>query len=717
MQSPASLLPPRWSARVRAWWRGRHHLPVPEALRGGVVCAIPAVLAALLHDPLLCWSAIAAFWTCLSDPAGASRRRRAMAGVTLGVFGALGSWCAVASSAVPVLTVILTGAVVFVGGLMRSRGAETGLRALLAATAFSVAAAFPVHGFRVATHYASYFLVGNVWAVACGACLWQTSRMGSVRRAAFVYFSGMAGFVHRLGLDIADVHAAQSLRAIPACGGRAQLRAKLEALHTCIALAGESCSSVACDWAAIGDKGMAVLAGLESLFQWNIATQRHEAIRLLSPVLAQLANLIEAWSLAVKADANAAGAAIESQRCHLDREIRLCRRLLKKLDADAASREFLMTGLALVVQLKELVVGPRAPSTSRRASGQAVSMAREDRGPRQFLRELWNEANAGSPFFPYAARLALGAMIAVAISTHLPLKQGYWLVLTSLFVVQPNFAQTLKVSTLRVGGTVLGATLASALGVVFHSPLLLALTILPLAAGSLAARAVSYVSYILFLTPHFILVAQLGLPTGSPWELAAWRIVNSTAGAMLGIVITFILWPGWEKYRLASSVSRAIDGTAAYLSAALNPLSDNGQYAEPQLADLRREACLAVDDVEATIGRMRLEPFAQPRRIACGTIVLKSLREIIGAASLLESMKSPMCDSGDIIRLNSFGEWACASLKDDARRLKNKDWLTRFERQERNCDDATHTSFMARFIEQRVTSAIATLHTVTRGVV
>jgi uncharacterized membrane protein YccC len=98
--------------------------------------------------------------------------------------------------------------------------------------------------------------------------------------------------------------------------------------------------------------------------------------------------------------------------------------------------------------------------------------------------------------------------------------------------------------------------------------------------------------------------------------------VNSTAGAALGIVITLILWPGWEKYSLASSVSNAIGRTAAYLSTALKNWSDNGRYAEPHLADMRREACLAIDNVEATIDRMRLEPFGQTRRIACGTIVL-----------------------------------------------------------------------------------------------
>jgi hypothetical protein len=33
---------------------GRHPLPMADALRGGVICVVPAVLAVVLHMPLLC---------------------------------------------------------------------------------------------------------------------------------------------------------------------------------------------------------------------------------------------------------------------------------------------------------------------------------------------------------------------------------------------------------------------------------------------------------------------------------------------------------------------------------------------------------------------------------------------------------------------------------------------------------------------------------------
>ena len=602
-----------------------------------------------------------------------------------------------------------------VAGLMRSRGAETGLRALLAATAFSVSAAFPVHGFRPGAQYASYFLAGNLWAVACIVYLWPLSRVEPVRRAALACFSDMAGFIRRLGLEIADLHPTPSRRSASMGLSRAQPRAKLEALFACIEQAGKSCPSLARDWAAVGDFGMAMTAGLESLLRRKFGAREKEAIGLLSPVLIQLANLIEEWAFAIRADADAVVPAIACRR--LEHEIRQCRSLLKAMAADESDREFVMTGLGLVVRMKSLIAASHRASASIRMDDERIDRERQPRGWRQFLRELRCEANADSPHGRYAARLALGTMIAIAVSAHLPLRQGYWVVLTSLFVVQPNFSRTLQVSRLRVGGTILGASLASVLGLAFHSPLLLALTILPLAAGSLAVRSVSYVSYILFLTPHFILVAQLGLPTGSPWQLAGWRIVDSTAGAALGVALTLILWPGWEKYSLATAVSRAIDGTDAYLRAVLSHWLHPGQGADPALADRRRQACLAIDDVEAAVDRMRLEPIVQARRVACGKIVLGSLRDITGAASILESARSRDLRVEDAARLESFGEWACASLEEDRRQLKSpfRSSRPRIERWRRS--DGAYESFAARCIEGRVASAIARLRTVTRGVV
>ncbi|NWD50821.1 FUSC family protein [Pseudomonas gingeri] len=160
---------------------------------------------------------------------------------------------------------------------------------------------------------------------------------------------------------------------------------------------------------------------------------------------------------------------------------------------------------------------------------------------------LRQHLNPDSQGFLHGVCVAIATAIAVAAVHYCALDHGYWMILTVLLISQPGFAATLKVSVERVAGTVLGALIAMLLGHLVHSPLLLAWLILPLSIGTLACRNISYLAYMLFLTPHFILVAQLSQPDGSEIGLTYLRVSNSLGAALLVIMIALIVRPLWGK--------------------------------------------------------------------------------------------------------------------------------------------------------------------------
>lgn len=147
----------------------------------------------------------------------------------------------------------------------------------------------------------------------------------------------------------------------------------------------------------------------------------------------------------------------------------------------------------------------------------------------------------------HGLRVGLAAAISVGIVQYCALDHGYWMTLTIFFIMQPKFSGTLKTSFERVAGTLLGSLVAAALGVLIHSPLLLAALILPLSIGTLAGKSISYRAYILFLTPHFILVAELGQPSASELGLSALRVFNSIGGALLAVGISLLIYPWWKR--------------------------------------------------------------------------------------------------------------------------------------------------------------------------
>ena len=655
------IFPPPWGeAFLLTLRRERHRLPMAEAIRGGIVCVIPVLLAALFHQPLFCWSAIASFWTCLVDESQHARHQRVVSGIGFGLLGGFASGLAIFSRGFPLLSILLTIVIVFLGGLQRSRGSAAGMRGLLLATTFAVSAVFPVQGLSSGLLYGLYFLAGSTWAAVCGAALWQHAGLHRVQKAAIVYFSGGAMFLSRLLASISGN------RLVPQAG-RGELRARLDAFEMAIVQVYGELSNAPKKvrlWFAMAEHTMPLLAGLESLLSseasWH--DRQNSALRL-GPPLKQLASIFDAHIAAIDRGERWNDQELAHRYDLLDRELNASYALFGIVSNEASEWGqaclTVMTRIGNVfLKMEDAVPGP----TQAR---QLVPPQLADQSIfRHLLESLCSLGRGGSPWARHAARVALGAAIAVALANHFSLPQGNWLVLTVLFTMQPSVAHTLQVSRQRVFGTVLGAILASALGLLTHNSVLLACAILPLATGTLASRALSYLSFTLFLTPHFILAAQLASAGGTPWVLAILRIANSIGGVLLGVVISLLVLPDWEKHRLSDAASNALQKTLAYILSVVNTEDSSLPHKEgQQAAAMRREACLAIDRLEAVLLRMRFEPFVQTHLTSSGWIVVAQLKKLTGVVTLLERDEHPLSpsESDDLIRLV---RWAQQSMND-----------------------------------------------------
>lgn len=623
-----------------------------EAVRGGVVCAVPAVLAAALHVPLLCWAAIAAFWTCLADTPLSEMGTRVRAGLLFGLFGAAGSGIAIAASSHPVLSVILTGAVVFGAGLLQVRGGELGFRALLAATAFAVSAAFPVRGWNYGATYGAHFLLGNLWAVAVLASLGSQDRLRRARQDTSAFLAEVVDFVTDLVPTVTD----EPLRVAP---DRARLRSRLDQMQAAIHklhMPPGDLSAVRCS----GERVITLLAGLQSLLPVEERRgQVHGRVApLLVPVLEDLAHLYDAWANRVRRGLPAASP-LMSEYGQLIAEAQACLEWTSCAGAADDDHAWIATCIAPLVELAALVKCDYSPVAQLQLKTPAASHIAAP--TRADLHDLWTQMKLKTPETRHTARRALAAALAVGLVRLIHLEEGYWLTLTTIFVMQSTISQTLKVSAQRVAGTIGGALPATALAVTLHSTLPLALCVVPLAIGTFTARAVSQVPYVLFLTPQFVLVAQVASPPGQPWDLSWARVQNSALGAALAVVVSLLLWPEWQRNRLAAALRNSLAATSAYLEAALARLDERSCEAARPLDSLRREACLAVDQLEAVLSAIELESVLSTRRRRSVPRAIQQLRRLLGVTTLLECPPAPI-DAYERKRLHELGRWASAVL-------------------------------------------------------
>ncbi|GAB7067470.1 FUSC family protein [Mycobacterium hodleri] len=154
-------------------------------------------------------------------------------------------------------------------------------------------------------------------------------------------------------------------------------------------------------------------------------------------------------------------------------------------------------------------------------------------------------------------RTGLGLALAVAVTHVFPVQHGFWVVLGAMSVLRSSALTT----GTRVVRAVVGTTIGFLLGVVFIElmgvdPIVLWMALPVVAFGSAYVPEVaSFVAGQAMFTMMVLIIFNVISPSG--WQVGLLRVEDVVVGAMVGAVVSLLLWPRGA----ASRVSRAVDGS------------------------------------------------------------------------------------------------------------------------------------------------------------
>ena len=258
------------------------------------------------------------------------------------------------------------------------------------------------------------------------------------------------------------------------------------------------------------------------------------------------------------------------------------------------------------------------------------------RSPTQILDQLTANFTRSSLLLRHAARVTLVCGLDVALIFLLHIDHGYWLLLTSLIVLQPHVSGTMRRGMERIGGTVGGGILAALLAALLTNELATAAVLFPLALFSLALLPVSYTAFCFFLTPTFVLA---WLPYSGDWQLALVRTLNTVAGALISVAAMHFLFPSYERERAPGFLRASLAADRRYLE----QLAENwrtGARGTRLLANARRATGLAHNDTEESMDRLLAESW--PRRPAFAQFVtsfVTYLRRAAQSATVMAALE------------------------------------------------------------------------------
>ena len=171
-------------------------------------------------------------------------------------------------------------------------------------------------------------------------------------------------------------------------------------------------------------------------------------------------------------------------------------------------------------------------------------------------------------------RVTVAAMGALATALALGLKLPLWAVLTSIIVTQMSVGRSLKASRDYMVGTIGGALYGGAVAILIpHSGEGALLAVLILAVAPLAfIAAINPSLNVATITAIIVLLLPI-TNHADVLDAAIDRVLEVTVGAIMGLLVSFIVLPSRAHSLVRNSAARVLDLMAAALNELLSSLT------------------------------------------------------------------------------------------------------------------------------------------------
>ncbi|MCY1261760.1 integral membrane protein, YccS/YhfK family [compost metagenome] len=170
-----------------------------------------------------------------------------------------------------------------------------------------------------------------------------------------------------------------------------------------------------------------------------------------------------------------------------------------------------------------------------------------------------------SPAFRFSLRISMAVSLGLWIAEHVPyVSHSYWILLTIIVILKPNFSMTKQRYNDRVIGTLIGCVVSVAILKVVHQPLIL-LGVLFLSLVASAAFVTIKYRYTAIAACIQVLIQIHLLMPGSP-TVAGERLVDTVIGGIIASLFSFVL-PSWEYRAIPKLVEGVLQANRRYIGA------------------------------------------------------------------------------------------------------------------------------------------------------
>ena len=210
-----------------------------------------------------------------------------------------------------------------------------------------------------------------------------------------------------------------------------------------------------------------------------------------------------------------------------------------------------------------------------------------------------------SPIFKHSLRLALVVMVGYAIGAYFSVQNAYWILLTIIVIMRPNYGLTKERSKQRILGTLFGGIIATGIVLLFQNTTLYAILAIVCLVLAFSMVQRNYKTSATFITLSVVFIYALLVP--DVLNVIQFRVIDTMIGAGLAALGNAILWPSWELFNIRAVITDSLKANKDYLLEIQKFYQDKGELPTSYKLS-RKQAFLTSGNLSAAFQRMTQEP-------------------------------------------------------------------------------------------------------------
>lgn len=291
-----------------------------------------------------------------------------------------------------------------------------------------------------------------------------------------------------------------------------------------------------------------------------------------------------------------------------------------------------------------------------------------DRDPHTFkeaFERVLQHLSIHSLLFRHALRLSIAVAACYGIMLALHPNQGYWILLTAVFVCRPNYGATRARLIERIIGTLIGLGASWVLFELFPQLWIQALIAVAAGVAYFTTRTSHYKYSTAFIT---LMVLFCFNQIGDGYNLFIPRLTDTLIGSAVAGLAVFLILPDWQARRLNVVLAQTLRNNGRYLQQIMQEYTQ-GKTDDMAYRVARRDAHNADATLSSTLTNMLKEPGHFRRQTDIGFRFLLLSHTLLSYISALGAHREKLAHAPTYPLLNQEAQLLAASLEEIAQQL------------------------------------------------